>query len=73
MKALALVVALLSIPPFAADYTPWPDQGAPSAMAKWLELAQQVPTCCKRCSKGQPCGNSCISASAKCKPPGCAC
>ena len=31
-------------------------------------------SCCKRCSKGQPCGNSCISRSYTCRqPPGCAC
>ena len=30
--------------------------------------------CCKQCSKGKPCGNSCISRSYTChKPPGCAC
>lgn len=41
---------------------------------------QQAPTpsarktCCKHCTKGQPCGDGCISASKTCrKPPGCAC
>lgn len=30
--------------------------------------------CCKQCSTGQPCGNSCISRSYTChQPPGCAC
>lgn len=30
--------------------------------------------CCKRCSAGKPCGNSCISRSYTChQPPGCAC
>ena len=30
--------------------------------------------CCKQCSAGQPCGNSCISRSYTChQPPGCAC
>lgn len=30
--------------------------------------------CCMHCSKGVPCGNSCISATKTCrKPPGCAC
>lgn len=30
--------------------------------------------CCKVCSKGKPCGNSCISKTKQChKPPGCAC
>jgi len=30
--------------------------------------------CCKVCTKGIACGNSCISAAKQChKPPGCAC
>jgi len=70
---LALVVALFSVPAFAADYSPWPPGQQPIA-SEWIEQAQQGQKCCKRCSKGQPCGNSCIAASAKCKqPPGCAC
>jgi hypothetical protein len=64
MRVLALVVALLSVPAFAAEYTPWPDQGRKPMAATWIQQAQQ--TCCKRCTKGQPCGNSCISASSKC-------
>jgi len=72
MTALVVVVALLSVPAFAADHTPWPGQEREPVASKWVELAQQ--TCCKKCTRGQPCGNSCISASAKCKqPPGCAC
>jgi hypothetical protein len=74
MRSLALVVALLSFPAFAADYTPWPGKGAAPVASQWIELAQQGQSCCKRCTKGQPCGNSCIAASVKCKqPPGCAC
>lgn len=31
-------------------------------------------SCCKTCSKGKACGNSCISRQLTChKPPGCAC
>lgn len=31
-------------------------------------------TCCKRCSAGKPCGDSCIAKTSKCtKPKGCAC
>lgn len=31
-------------------------------------------TCCKRCSAGKPCGNSCIAKTSKCtNPKGCAC
>ena len=39
-------------------------------------VAPSVPTntCCKVCSKGKACGDSCISRSYTChKPPGCAC
>lgn len=36
--------------------------------------AEVAQACCKRCSKGCPCGNSCISCSKTCRqPPGCAC
>ena len=36
MKALALVVALLSVPAFAADYTPWPwQEPAPNTASGW--------------------------------------
>jgi len=71
---LILVVALLSVPAIAADYTPWPGrEPEPFAMAL-VEMAQQRDTCCKHCTKGKPCGNSCIAASSKCKqPPRCAC
>jgi len=62
MRVLALVVALLSVPAFAADYSPWPSQGERSGVSERTELAQQ--SCCKKCSKGQPCGNSCIAATA---------
>lgn len=38
------------------------------------EPASSGRACCKHCSKGVPCGNSCISASKTChQPPGCAC
>lgn len=36
--------------------------------------AQEVKQCCKYCSKGKACGDSCISKSYTChKGPGCAC
>ena len=36
-------------------------------------FTRRCDTCCKPCTKGKPCGNSCIAASSKCKrPPGCA-
>ena len=64
MKALALILALLSMPAFAADYTPWPGQEHQPIASKWVELVQQ--TCCKKCTKGQPCGNSCIARNKVC-------
>jgi hypothetical protein len=68
----ALLLALAAVPATAADYSPWTDR--PSfAIETLTELAQQQDRCCKHCTKGQPCGNTCISAKAKCKsPPGCA-
>lgn len=40
--------------------------GGPDAVAS--------SACCKTCTSGKPCGDSCIAASKTChKPPGCAC
>ena len=73
MRALPLVVALLSSPALSADYTPWLPNNRQPITSEWVEQAQGQ-ACCKKCTKGQPCGNSCISATSKCKqPPGCAC
>ena len=37
----------------------------------WVQFARQEQTFCKRCTNGQPCGNSCSGPSSKCKqPPG---
>ena len=58
---LALVVALLCVPAFASDYTPWPPAEGRLVMSQAIELAQQGKSSCKRRSKGQPCGNTCIS------------
>ena len=76
MGYFLFLVVLLSGPAFAANYTPWDGHdSAPLATRLSVEFAQKGgDSCCKHCTKGQPCGNSCISASAKCKqPPGCAC
>jgi hypothetical protein len=74
MRMLATIVVLFSLPAAAADYTPWPGRDNQPAISGLIELAQDKDTCCKHCTKGQPCGNTCISAKAKCKsPPGCAC
>jgi len=75
---LMTVGVLLSFPAAAADYTPWPGQDNYSNGSALVALGQQLATdkdtCCKHCTKGQPCGNTCISAKAKCNQrPGCAC
>ena len=57
----------------ARDYSPWVERPSPGT-GSLIELAQRPNACCKHCTKGQPCGNTCISAKAKCKSaPGCAC
>jgi hypothetical protein len=63
----------LAAPCMAASYSTWVDR--PSGPTESLiELARGHDSCCKHCTKGQPCGNSCISVKDKChKPPGCAC
>lgn len=74
MKKLALVVALFSMPAFAGEYSSWANEDGVSPAAAMTQLAQQKDSCCKHCTKGKPCGNSCIAAGSKCKqPPGCAC
>lgn len=38
------------------------------------KVMQQDEKCCKICTKGKACGNTCISRSYQChQPPGCAC
>jgi hypothetical protein len=46
----------------------------PSAPAASQPGKEAPPSCCKHCTNGCPCGNSCISCDKDCqKPPGCAC
>jgi hypothetical protein len=72
MRVLVLLTLIIGFPAVAADYSSWP--GHENAPVSSLQLAQKADSCCKHCTKGQPCGNTCISAKAKCKtPPGCAC
>lgn len=62
MKLLALALLLGVAVPDAPPMSPVP--GAPVVAA----------ACCKVCSSGQACGDSCISRSKRCrKGPGCAC
>ena len=42
--------------------------------AKPAKPAEEPRTCCRTCSKGKACGNTCINRQLTChKPPGCAC
>jgi hypothetical protein len=75
LHTVGLLAMVLSVaaPVVAADYSLWIDR-AGTGIEALTELAQRQDTCCKHFTKGQPCGNTCISAKAKCKsPPGCAC
>lgn len=66
MKAFFLAVTMIS--QIGAPPTDWAqrlhDLGAPPVAAE----------CCKMCSKGKACGDSCIKRTYNCtKDPGCAC
>ncbi|WP_128292020.1 hypothetical protein [Afifella aestuarii] len=42
--------------------------------AEMTSIPVQPTACCKHCSKGKPCGDSCIARNKEChKGPGCAC
>ena len=79
MRGVALILVVFAAPAIAAEHSPWVIDTQPPPLTEFRELAQQQQApngqaCCKHCTKGQPCGNTCISATAKCKsPPGCAC
>lgn len=75
MRQLIALLVFCSSTAMAADYSSWQGHDAtPLTLSNSVLLAQGKDACCKHCTKGQPCGNTCISASAKCKsPPGCAC
>lgn len=61
---LALVVAMLSAPAFAAGGTHWSDKADQSMLLIGSS----------RASQSNPCGNSYIALNNKCpQPPGCAC
>lgn len=76
MRVLTVSLILFGAPAFAADYTPWESAGgAKIAESRTIQLARKPPdACCMQCTKGKPCGNSCIATNKKCnQPPGCAC
>ena len=74
MRLLWVLIVLASMPAVAADYSSWPGHDVITRLVTDVELAKNGDGCCKHCTKGQPCGNTCISTKSKCKsPPGCAC
>lgn len=77
----ALLIAL-ALPVHAVEVTPqttWIADPPFSATTRLWDLLAPDPNvvnagCCKTCSKGYACGDSCISRSKQChKGPGCAC
>lgn len=51
-----------------------PSNSCVAPVKQTLIDAQVAASCCKICSKGKACGNSCISRSKQChQPRGCAC
>ncbi|PFG63273.1 hypothetical protein AXZ77_1878 [Thioclava sp. ES.031] len=74
----AAVVASLSFAQPAQSDEPTQRVQADQAKATLFSLADPKPAlfaaCCKHCSKGKACGDSCISRSKTChRGPGCAC
>lgn len=63
----------VAAPSAAADYSPWqPANDAAVVLTRTKKGGSDA--CCMHCTKGVPCGNSCISAKKTCKSPrGCAC
>ncbi|MCA9381522.1 hypothetical protein KC678_04610 [Candidatus Dojkabacteria bacterium] len=67
--------------PLVLEPTPIPVQPTPEPQPAPLPIPVPQPTpasqqqyCCKHCSKGKACGDSCISRDKVChQPPGCAC
>jgi hypothetical protein len=70
-----LYLVALAAPVAAADYTLWQRPGIDGSAIDFVKSKKGGgDSCCKHCTKGQPCGNSCISLKDRChQPPGCAC
>lgn len=67
--------AATPVPPPPATAVPAPT-AAPAVKAAPPPTAAPAPAvaCCRRCTTGKACGNSCIAANLTCRqPPGCAC
>lgn len=72
---IVLAAPALAAAPEPAPMTPW-TEAVPAATveAPQASPAEVATSCCKHCSKGKPCGNSCIARDKTCRaPPGCAC
>lgn len=66
------VMAVVSAIPAAAVAVPGPATAAPPSVAP--PTTPPVRKCCRVCSTGKPCGDSCIARTTTCRqPPGCAC
>lgn len=65
MNILAMIAAAVLAAPLIIHHPP---------STPWTPMPTPVQGCCKVCSKGKACGNSCISRDKTCrKGPGCAC
>lgn len=73
-----IILLILIIPLFLAGCTD-SSQSTYSSYPNYNSATESSTTpvndgCCKHCTTGQACGDSCISRSYTChKPPGCAC
>lgn len=68
MKFFAILLAFT-----AGTWMPPPIR-VPAPPIPWSQPAELVQGCCKTCSKGKACGDSCISRKKQChKGKGCAC
>ena len=75
MRALALIVALMSMPVFAADNIPRTTRDSAAGTCQLLAQTSDG-YCCRHCGRNErPCGRNCITAKDSCneKPGGCAC
>ena len=81
-RILTFILAFIALPAMAANMSPLQTPGVALSGAPTDRLLDLLnPTmpaldaaCCKFCSKGQPCGDTCISRDYTCNtPPGCAC
>ncbi|SOE00074.1 hypothetical protein [Caenispirillum bisanense] len=69
-----LAVPALAAAPEPAPMTPWPEATTTAAEAPEASSAEVASSCCKHCSKGKPCCDSCIARDRDCRRgPGCAC